>query len=214
MNKLKEEFNIRIRKIKLSPKKGGNGFVSSYSVNIGSDEAKECGLITDSEKNPLIIKFIDPEQKCVIIQVKRITFNLEIIEHIILLSRDADRFNEIMMSKIPEEDRGRLFAIPDVSPDSDNPDGRNVYEADKKLRDYLFSLPLEMITDIMTLMYIGRDQDADESLEAEEKFLNYWEYLYDANCFDDDLYSLVTHIADKAPLYEYLKDGLRIIGWN
>ena len=211
---LKEEFIVKIRKIRLSPKKGGNGFVSSYSVNIGSDEAKECGMIVDGEQNPLIIKCIDAAQQRTIIQVKRITFSKEIIEHIISLSRDANRLREIMMSKIPEEDKGRLSAIPDVSPDSENPDGRNVYEADKKLRDYLLSLSHEMITDIMTLMYIGRNQDANESLKAEEKFLDYWEYLYDASCFEGGMYSLVTHIADKAPLYEYLREGLRIIEHN
>ena len=36
---------MEIKKIKMSPKKGGNGFVSSYSVNIGSNEARECGLV-------------------------------------------------------------------------------------------------------------------------------------------------------------------------
>jgi hypothetical protein len=46
---------MKIRTIKLSPKKGGNGFVSSYTINIGSDEARECGFIKD-ETTPLIHK--------------------------------------------------------------------------------------------------------------------------------------------------------------
>lgn len=116
-----------------------------------------------------------------------------------------------MMSKIPEEDKGRLFSIPDVSPDTDNIDARNLYFADKNLRDYLFSFNRETITDIMTLMYIGRDKDIDDSLEKEEQFLDYWEHLYDSNCFEGELCSLVNHIADKAPLHIYLEEGLLII---
>lgn len=59
-----------IRKpIKLSPKKGGRGYVTSYSVNIGCAEARACGLITDNS-SPDIEKIIDPDHNRIIIQLK------------------------------------------------------------------------------------------------------------------------------------------------
>ena len=59
-----------IKPIKLSPKKSGNGYVSSYTVNIGSTEALNCGFI-DPEGNVLPTeKVIDTENKQIIIRLK------------------------------------------------------------------------------------------------------------------------------------------------
>lgn len=43
--------------LKLSPKKNGKGYVTSYTVNIGSAEARDCGLI-DNNGIPLEIEKI------------------------------------------------------------------------------------------------------------------------------------------------------------
>lgn len=56
------------RPIKLSPKKGGHGHITSYTINIGSAEARACGFECDGEFPPLE-KIIDPDQKRIIIQV-------------------------------------------------------------------------------------------------------------------------------------------------
>ena len=43
-----------VESIKLSPKKNGKGYVSSYSVSISSREAQECSLVGKP-----VIKIID-----------------------------------------------------------------------------------------------------------------------------------------------------------
>ena len=55
--------------IKLSPKRGGNGYVSSYSVNIGIREAEVCGFICPDGPVELE-KIIDPENHRIIFQLK------------------------------------------------------------------------------------------------------------------------------------------------
>lgn len=56
--------------IKLSPKKGGHGYISSYTVNFGSAEIRECGFI-DKEGNVLPVeKILDTENNQIIIRLK------------------------------------------------------------------------------------------------------------------------------------------------
>ncbi len=63
---------MKSKPIKLSPKKGGNGYISSYTINIGVAEAKECGLL-DEAGNPLpLVKTIDVENRCVIISLDKL----------------------------------------------------------------------------------------------------------------------------------------------
>lgn len=57
--------------IKLSPKKGGNGYVTSYSINIGSAEARECGFTDTSDQAPQLEKIVDPEHHRIIIQLAK-----------------------------------------------------------------------------------------------------------------------------------------------
>lgn len=55
--------------IRLSPKRGGHGHVTSYSVNIGSAEAREVGFLDASNEQLSIEKVIDTENHCVIIRL-------------------------------------------------------------------------------------------------------------------------------------------------
>lgn len=52
------------------PKKGGNGYLSSFSVNIGVAEARACGMLGPDGQPAALEKIIDPESKSVIIRVK------------------------------------------------------------------------------------------------------------------------------------------------
>lgn len=62
---------MKTKPIKLSPKKGGNGYISSYTINIGVAEAKECGLL-DDKGNPLpVVKKIDRDNKQIIISLDK-----------------------------------------------------------------------------------------------------------------------------------------------
>lgn len=61
---------METKEIKLSKKKNGNGYITSYSVNLGCAEARECGFL-DSHGEPVAIeKIIDPQQHRIILQAK------------------------------------------------------------------------------------------------------------------------------------------------
>lgn len=61
---------IQIKPIKLSPKKNGYGSITSYTINIGASEARDCGFI-DSDGNVLPTeKIIDTDSKQIIIKLK------------------------------------------------------------------------------------------------------------------------------------------------
>lgn len=53
--------------IKLSPKRGNHGYITSYTVNIGSAEARECGF---TEEGVQLEKIVDTENKQIIVKVK------------------------------------------------------------------------------------------------------------------------------------------------
>ena len=60
---------MKSKPIKLSPKKGGNGYISSYSVNIGIAEARECGLVDNGDNALPIVKTLDPVNNRIIISL-------------------------------------------------------------------------------------------------------------------------------------------------
>ena len=55
---------MQIKPIKLSQKKGGNGYVSSYSVNLGCTEVRTVGFLDDNGKPLPLEKVIDSENAC------------------------------------------------------------------------------------------------------------------------------------------------------
>lgn len=56
-----------VKPIKLSPKKGNYGCVTSYTINIGSAEARECGFTFEGVQ---LEKIVDTSNKQIIIRVK------------------------------------------------------------------------------------------------------------------------------------------------
>lgn len=62
---------MKTKQIKLSPKRGGHGHITSYTINIGSEEARNCGFIdSDGEILP-IEKIIDIENNQIIIKLSK-----------------------------------------------------------------------------------------------------------------------------------------------
>lgn len=57
--------------MKLSPKKNGKGYVTSYTVNIGSAEAKECGLVDNTGVPLEIEKVLRTEDSSIEIKLKK-----------------------------------------------------------------------------------------------------------------------------------------------
>lgn len=61
---------METKPIRLSPKKAGNGYISSYSINLGISEVRECGFI-DADGNLLPIeKCIDTVKGEIIIKLR------------------------------------------------------------------------------------------------------------------------------------------------
>lgn len=56
-----------VKAIKLSPKRGNHHHITSYTVNIGSAEARECGFTDEGAE---LEKLVDPERKEIIIRLK------------------------------------------------------------------------------------------------------------------------------------------------
>lgn len=59
---------MHVRPVKLSPKKGGHGHVTSYSVNLGSLEVRSCGFLDDAGMSVPLEKVIDPEKGTITIR--------------------------------------------------------------------------------------------------------------------------------------------------
>jgi len=61
---------VESKSIKLSPKKDGYGNVSSYSVNIGATEARQCGFISQDGSALPVEKILDYKNNQIIIKLK------------------------------------------------------------------------------------------------------------------------------------------------
>ena len=61
--------NMESKQIKLSPKKNGKGYVTSYSINLGCAEVRECGFIDDDGFAVPIEKIVDPKNSQIIIRL-------------------------------------------------------------------------------------------------------------------------------------------------
>lgn len=59
------------KEIKLSPKKNGKGYVTSYSVNLGCAEVRNCGFIDEDGNTATIEKIVDIDNKQIILKVKQ-----------------------------------------------------------------------------------------------------------------------------------------------
>lgn len=53
----------------LSPKKGNGGHITSYTVNIGSKEARDVGFLNDDRTSKQIRKIVDLENHRIIIEL-------------------------------------------------------------------------------------------------------------------------------------------------
>ena len=55
----------------LSPKRGNYGHITSYTVNIGSKEARDCGFLDKDGKSLPIKKTVDTEHGRIIIELDK-----------------------------------------------------------------------------------------------------------------------------------------------
>ncbi len=176
---------MEIKQIRLSPKRGGNGFISSYSVNIGIREARECFGSEDLSQAP-IVKLLDPQSRQIILRRKEYTLTREIVDAVCSLAADSRRLNQ--SDKDPVLQQARLH--------------------DERYYTYLLSLPLEALTDLVTLMCMGRDQDVDRQLAPAQRFLHAWQQLEQYGTFSLGPDALASQLMYDLSLDEHLHAGL------
>ena len=61
---------MTVKPIKLSCKKNGKGYVTSYSVNLGCAEVRSCGFMHEDGTPLELEKILDPENGRIILQVR------------------------------------------------------------------------------------------------------------------------------------------------
>lgn len=192
---------MRIKKIGASAKQGGNKYISSYTVNIGVQEARTCGFF-QNEKICVLCKIIDDENEQIIIKPKRITITTEIIDRARALSEDRRREefkNSPTIIKTMGEMMNDLFEEIRTG---------KVSKETAALYNYLNTLTVEQLSDLATLMCIGcPPHDAEMNLPSKERFLEYWEYVMQTT-IPDSKEDLVDYLAERTNLADYLRDGV------
>lgn len=193
---------MKIKRIYLSQKRGGNGYISSFSVSIGKNEAQSCGFIQD-DRPLLMCKIIDEENGQIIIKPKRISISKGLIEKAIQLADNW--YSESLQSGVTIWNAKEIWEDFMVRHKCEtvNP------PAEQALLDFLLGLSIEEISDLATLMNIGRNYDANINLPSVDRFIDYWEYV--SPLIPDSFEELVEYLMEKLPLAEYLRKGVLFV---
>ena len=194
-----------VESIKLSPKKNGKGYVSSYSVSISSREAQECSLVGKP-----VIKIIDSNSGEIIIKAKGFTVTLEMLRKIVEL-KELEKEEQERISR-------RYYANPRIitmeealNRFADEQSGKISYPAYEQLEAYVLSLSMENVVDLALMMYLGRDMDCDMNTQpGEDRFLEFYDRYNDIVC-GRSKEELVDMILEKSPLLMYLRNGYRLL---
>ena len=196
---------MKIEAIRLSPKKGGNGYVSSYSISIAQKEAETCHLT-----NKRLFKCVDEENHEIIIRAKHYSLTNEVIQKVCQLKRIANKENQRIDKKYCKNPPSMTLAEGFELWYAQQA-GKELNSAEEILKKYLSSLPVETIVDLTLLMYLGRDFDADMYKNpGEDRFLEFYD-RYNYIVLGQEKDKLIEIIMEKMPLPIYLESGVRIL---
>lgn len=191
--------------VKLSPKKNGKGYASSYSVSISNKEAQTCGLA-----GKRIIKIIDNSQAGIIIKAKQFTVTLDMLRKIAKL-KELEKEESRRIDSLYSFDADCVSLKQAFTRFRDEQRGKIDRPARQELEKYLLSLSLENIADLALFMYLGRDMDCDMGKEpGEERFLEFYD-RYNYIVCGKSKNALVEIILEKDPLLMYLRTGYRLL---
>ena len=194
-----------VESIKLSPKKNGKGYVSSYSVSISSREAQECSLVGKP-----VIKIIDSNSGEIIIKAKGFTVTLEMLRKIVELKELAKEEYERISRKYHANPKVHTMAEV-LNRFLDEQSGKIQYPAYERLEAYVLSLSMENVIDLALMMYLGRDMDCDMNTQpGEDRFLEFYD-RYNGIVCGRSKEELVDMVLEKSPLLMYLRNGYRLL---
>ena len=148
-------------------------------------------------------KIVDEEKGQIIIKPKRISISKELIKRVIQLA--DNRYSESLQSGVTiwsAKEIWENFMVRHKCETVKPP-------AEQALLDFLFGLSIEEISDLATLMNIGRNYDANINLPSADRFINYWEYI--SPLIPDSFDELVEYLMEKLPLAEYLRKGVLFV---
>jgi len=191
--------------IRLSPKKNGKGYLSSYSVNISCAETKKCGL-----DNGHVIKIIDEENSQIVLKARRFSLTTDVVDELAILKTEADEEAKVIAQPYfsnqeirTTQESLKLFA--------DRVLRKLDLPAEERLVAYMKGLSLETLVDLTIVMYLGRDFDGNTSLNpGEERF---WEFYdrYDYLILGKTKDELISTLLEKIPMIKYIRNGLKIL---
>lgn len=196
---------MQMESIKLSPKRNGKGYISSYSVSISNKEAQLCGL-----ESRRIIKIVDVDNGQIIIKSRRFSLTEDVIEFVMQLKNAVAAETEQIDHAYYSDSRVRTMSEM-LRQFADDQTGKVARPARKAFVNYLQGLSLEMITDLVLLMYLGRDYDCNMNMApGEERFLEFYD-RYGYIVYGKRKDELIDILDEKEPLTMYLKVGLKIL---
>lgn len=196
---------MSIEAIKLSPKKNGKGYVSSYSVSISNKEAMDCQMF-----GKRIIKIIDKDRAEIIIKAKRFTLTIEMLQKIAEL-KELEKEESKCIDSLYCADRDIMSMSEAFNQFIDEQAGKIKRPAYQQLEAYLLSLTMENIVDLALMMYLGRDMDCNMNTNpGEDRFLEFYDRYDDVVC-GKSKEELVDIILEKTPLLMYLRTGYRLL---
>lgn len=196
---------MEIKQIRLSPKRGGNGFISSYSVNIGAREARDC-FHFDGELSHPLVKVLDPEHGQIILRLKQFTLTPQLIGEVCRFAEQSRDLHRRLAQDPP-----KLDPEAGVYRSSDTALQQQIDAHDSAYYSYLLALPQEALTDLVTLMCMGRDRDVDRSLPSMQRFLRYWQLMEQYGSFTLGSDALAGQLMYNLELAEYLRAGLALM---
>lgn len=196
---------MKMEPIKLSPKKNGQGYISSYSISISNKEAQMCGLAKGH-----IIKIVDTDSNQIVIKSKGFSLTMDTIEHVMQLKRAVIAENQQIDSAYFADSRVRSMSEM-LNQFVDDQNGKVNRPARTAFMNYLQELSLEMIIDLVLLMYLGRDFDCDVNVApGEPRFLEFYD-RYGSIVYGKRKDELIDILDEKDPLAMYLNTGIKML---
>ena len=196
---------MSVETIKLSQKKNGKGYISSYSVSISNKEAQDCQMV-----GKRVIKIIAPDQGEIIIKAKQFTLTVEILRKIVEL-KELEKEESGYIDSLYRANNVAITTSEALKMFGDEQTRKLERPAYKKLEDYLLSLSMENIVDLALMMYLGRDMDCNmDTNPGEDRFLEFYD-RYDDAVTGKNKEELVDVILEKNPLPMYLRTGYRLL---
>jgi|LGVF01.2.fsa_nt_gb hypothetical protein len=119
--------------------------------------------------------------------------SIEVLNTIIQYARERARLNK--------ESEGAFDNASEIEDES--PEYKKI---NNKLLEFLFSLSDDDIKSVMTIMYVGRDNDHEEGQNPTDNFNEKYNQISWSDKSND-----VIQIASKQPLAEYLNSGMTIL---